>query len=196
MQHEVWQVEPDEGSYGLGLIGKRVGDRLLWGHSGGYPGHITRTLFDPQDRLAVSVFTNAIDGPAGELAEGVVRLVDLAARQDAPDADAATRARFTGRYANLWGVLDVADLGGRLFALDPGEAEPARTRPRCGSRTTGALRDRRGQPRATTRRGRADFTFDGDGAVKSVQGGGGTSYRPLAAHTRALAGLDRVRQLT
>jgi hypothetical protein len=38
----------------------------------------------------------------------------------APDA-----ARFTGRFASLWGVTDVAALDGRLFALDPTAPQPA-----------------------------------------------------------------------
>jgi len=60
-----------------------VAGRRLLGHGGGYPGHITRTLFDAQERFAVSVFTNAIDGPAAALARGVVRVLDLAARAQA-----------------------------------------------------------------------------------------------------------------
>ena len=161
MQHRQWDVSDTDGSYALGLMGQRVGERRLLGHSGGHPGHITRTLFDQAARLAVSVFTNAIDGPAAELTTGAVRILDLAAGAES-DSDAATRSRFCGRFAGLWGVLDVADLGGRLFALDPTEAEPA-----------APGYDAPGETMV--------FTFDGD-AVESVRGDGGTTRWPLEVY--------------
>lgn len=195
MQHGQWQVSDSDGSYALGLMGQQVGERRLLGHSGGYPGHITRTLFDPSARLAVSVFTNAIDGPAAELATGVVRIVDLAGEAGRPDADEATRARFCGRFASLWGVLDVADLGGRLYALDPAEPEPAT------HATPLAVEDER-TLRVVDLPGRAapgydapgetlDYAFEGD-AVASVRGLGGTTRWPLETYTETVRGRDRV----
>ncbi|MQA33892.1 serine hydrolase domain-containing protein [Modestobacter roseus] len=110
--------------YGLGMDLKTVGERRLVGHSGGYPGHITRTWLDPEAQLVVSVLTNCLEGPADVLARGLVGLVDLAlaAPEDAAGADLA---RFSGRFANLWGVTDVALLGGRLVLLHPGSTAPA-----------------------------------------------------------------------
>ncbi len=195
MQHPHWEVSGTDGSYALGLMGQRIGERRLLGHSGGYPGHITRTLFDPAARLAVSVFTNAIDGPAAELTTGVVRIVDLAVAQGEPDADARTRARFCGRYASLWGVLDVADLGGRLFALDPGEAEPAThaTALRVEDDRTLRVVDLPGRaaPGYDAPGETMVFTFDGD-AVQSVRGNGGTTRWPLEAYRATIAGRTRV----
>ena len=49
---------------------------------------------DPVDRLAVSVLTNAVDGPALALASGIVRLVDLAA---AGDSDATVPFEGSGK---------------------------------------------------------------------------------------------------
>jgi CubicO group peptidase (beta-lactamase class C family) len=192
MRRVEWEVPPEEGAtYGLGLAGTRVGDRRLVGHGGGWPGHITSTLFDPVARLAVSVFTNAIDGPASSLAEGVVRLVDLAASQDETDADTATRARFVGRYANLWGVLDVADLGGRLFALDPTQPEPTATALALRVEDDATLRIVSSPGYGAPGEALA-YTFDEDGSVRSVRGNGGTTSVPLAVHQARLAGLSRV----
>jgi D-alanyl-D-alanine carboxypeptidase len=112
--------------YGLGLDLRTVGGRRLIGHSGGYPGHITRTWIDPEAQVVVSVLTNAIDGPADALARGLVALLDLASA--APEGEhppAAELERYTGRFANLWGTLDIALLGGRLVLLHPGAPEPA-----------------------------------------------------------------------
>jgi CubicO group peptidase (beta-lactamase class C family) len=134
MQNRVWTVEGEgEGDYGLGTGILDVGGRRLCGHGGGWPGHITRTFFDPEARLAVAVATNAIDGPAAEIAAGSVRIVDLAARNAArtqrdgdgvgPDRPDAAQ-RLCGRYASLWGVHDVALLGDRLVGLSPTLPEP------------------------------------------------------------------------
>lgn len=117
----------EAGRYGLGMIISKVGERRLVGHSGGYPGHITRTFIDPVDQLVVSVLTNCVGGPAESLATGVVKLLNLAA--DAPagtqvpsDIDAQ---RFCGNFANLMGVLSISLLGGRLVAYFPAAPDPA-----------------------------------------------------------------------
>jgi D-alanyl-D-alanine carboxypeptidase len=113
--------------YGLGFDLRTAGERQLIGHSGGYPGHITRTWIDPGAQLVVSVLTNAIDGPADVLARGLFALLDLAlaAPEDDGRPPAAELQRYTGRFANLWGVTDVASLGGRLVLLHPNAPEPA-----------------------------------------------------------------------
>jgi hypothetical protein len=108
-----------------------VGDRNLVGHSGGYPGHITLTLIDPVGKLVVSVLTNAIDGPAEDLAVGLVKLIDVALKPRAevapPPADSPPLGSSTGRFANLWGVVDVAELGGRLVLVRPTATDPLPT---------------------------------------------------------------------
>jgi D-alanyl-D-alanine carboxypeptidase len=113
--------------YGLGLDLDTVGERKLIGHSGGYPGHITRTWIDPDARVVVSVLTNCVDGPADVLARGLFGLLDLAlsAPDDAGRPPAEDLHRYTGRFANLWGVTDVALLGGRLVLTHPSAPEPA-----------------------------------------------------------------------
>lgn len=119
-----------QASYGLGLIAAKVGDRATVGHSGGFPGQITRTLLDPASGLVVCVLTNAIDGPAEALAAGVINLIDLLSK-DAADWQALPEGvtvedldRLTGRYLSLWGVTDVVRGGDRLVALDPTTPSP------------------------------------------------------------------------
>lgn len=116
------------GRYGIGLDLHTIGDREVVGHSGGYPGHITRTYVDPAARLVVSVLTNAIDGPADALAVGLIKLVDLALNPPAgapePAADARPLAAYTGRFGALWGITDIAELGGRLLLLHPAAPDP------------------------------------------------------------------------
>ncbi|MET1005431.1 MAG: serine hydrolase domain-containing protein [Propionibacteriaceae bacterium] len=120
------------GGYGWGLGVEDIDDTRFVGHGGGYPGHITKTLLDPSTGLVVSVLTNAIDGPASNLARGVVQLVQGARRHaeessgksEQTAAAAAEALDWTGRYASTWGVLDIALVGGRLLGLDPTEWAP------------------------------------------------------------------------
>jgi CubicO group peptidase (beta-lactamase class C family) len=178
--------------YGLGLDLRTVGERELVGHSGGFPGHITRTWIDPAAQVVVSVLTNAVDGPADALARGLLALLDLALA--APDADrrppAAQLERFTGRFANLWGLTDVALLGGRLLLLHPSAPEPADEYAELTVDGQDTLRletvDGFGSPGETV-----EYEWAADGTVGRVRAGGMSSW-PLevfrARRTAQIAG--------
>lgn len=175
LRHREWDVKKAESGYGLGVSLNQVGEHELFGHGGGFPGHITRTLACPQRRVVASVLTNAIDGPAEPLALALFQLMDLAAsatHRPAPDG-----ARFAGRFATLWGVQDVALLDGRLFLLNPTVANPAddpvalevldRSRLKLvsgpGGASVGEL---------------MHYEFAPDGTVRSVRGGSGMTMHP------------------
>ncbi|WP_411731624.1 serine hydrolase domain-containing protein [Paeniglutamicibacter sp.] len=119
--------------YGLGFIVQKVAGRLTFGHSGGYPGHITRSWAVPETGVVLSMLTNAVDGPATAWGEALFALAALA-EAPVPDSwasvDPAVLRRFTGRFASLWDVVDIAELGGKLYWLAPGEApKPEIARP-------------------------------------------------------------------
>jgi CubicO group peptidase (beta-lactamase class C family) len=177
LQHQWWEVDrtPDSG-YGLGFAVTKVGDRQLLGHGGGFPGHITRTLFDPDARLVVAVLTNAIDGPAQELANSVVKLIDLAALL-APAEDVG-QSRFCGRFANLWSVVDVASLSGRLLLLDPQAPDPTEQVSDLAVADDTTLRLTAG-PGYSSVGEPMTYTFGTDGGVVSVSGPGGLTMWPL-----------------
>ncbi len=145
MQRPVWTgLSPNapQDGYGYGTTVRHYDGHRMVGHSGGYPGHITRTLWDPNEGLAIAVLTNAIDGPAEELAAGIVKLLDKARTLEpkvplssglvnsaallSPAASSKEIAlgSFTGRFAGLWGVTDVCILGGKLFASSPVTPSP------------------------------------------------------------------------
>jgi CubicO group peptidase (beta-lactamase class C family) len=126
MRQVQWRID-DDVSYGLGLSITRINGRTYYGHSGGYPGHITISKLDRERRLAVSVLTNTNDGPAAILCEGILRLIDLALTEKARTEPRKRKKlkRFEGRFASLWGVTDVANLGGRLYMMIPTAQNPA-----------------------------------------------------------------------
>jgi CubicO group peptidase (beta-lactamase class C family) len=128
MRQPQW-ILSDESQYGFGLSISKVNGRTYYGHSGGYPGHITMSKLDLDRKLSISVFTNSNDGPAEQLTRAILCLIDLAldakgeARTEPKPAE--DLARFEGRFASLWGLTDVVNLGGRLYLLDPALANPA-----------------------------------------------------------------------
>jgi CubicO group peptidase (beta-lactamase class C family) len=180
MQHQWWEVDrtPDSG-YGFGFAVTKVGERRLLGHGGGFPGHITRTLFDPDARLVVSVLTNAIDGPAQELANGVVKLIDLAA--SLPAAEDTGQERFCGRYANLWSVFDVASLSGQLVLLNPQVADPSELFSDLVVAGDTTLRVSAGPGYGSVGEPMS-YTFSDDGQVLSISGPGGLTMWPIDAY--------------
>lgn len=190
MQHEEWSDGGnDDGYYGLGMSIDKVQERRLVGHGGGYPGMITRTVFDPKAKLAVSVLTNAIDGAAEELAYGIVKLIGAA--EDTVDEPVGEEAdRFCGRFVSLWGVLDVVRIGGRLRGIRPTQGDPVslpvtfeiagdnrlRVIESPGSGAPGEL---------------VTYQFDGD-TVRSITGPGGMTCYPEAEFSRRIGETSRV----
>lgn len=122
MQRPYWTVEGMD-SYGLGMQVTTIGKRRVAGHSGGFPGHTTRTYLDSRDRLAISILTNETDGKATDLTKSAIRLINLALEQK-PAEDSALD-RYTGRFGDLWGYTDIVRLGNQLFDIPPEADDPA-----------------------------------------------------------------------
>lgn len=176
MQQPLWANGDGRSHYGLGMAISKIGDRTLVGHSGGFPGFITMTLVDPQARITVSALTNAIDGPAGQLAQGAFHLINLAAKPPVANAPLSERLRrFTGRYATYFSVVDIVVLGGRLYMISPTSADPASGATPLAYvdeqtlRVDGGNGGSYGEPVA--------FTFDRAGTVTSMRLG--SKYVPL-----------------
>jgi hypothetical protein len=115
MQHLQWEAEnvSEKGGYGLGFDISFINDHEAFGHGGGFPGHSTKTLCDPEDGLVITVLTNAIDGWSGYMAKNVVKLIDFFQdKWQAPDKELEA---CEGRYMDLFLCINVMALGGRLY---------------------------------------------------------------------------------
>ncbi len=110
-----------EGYYGLGIIGGRTGGWDWFGHSGGFPGVITRTTMIPSKELTVSLLTNSADRLAAGLGDGVLHILQAFEKNGAPPR--AHRA-WAGRWWSLWGVLDMVPMGDKVFVATPAFPNP------------------------------------------------------------------------
>ncbi len=107
--------------YGLGIIRGTTGCTAWFGHSGAFPGYITRTCVLPSLDVAFSVLTNAIDGPAQQWADGAIDILATFSRHGAPKG--STR-RWIGRWWNTWGACDLVPVGNRVLVARPSLTTP------------------------------------------------------------------------
>ncbi|HEY2273294.1 MAG TPA: serine hydrolase domain-containing protein [Jatrophihabitantaceae bacterium] len=175
-RHWHWQIKQGERHYGHGMSLDRIADIDLFGHTGGYPGHITASFADANEGWVVSAFTNSIDGAASQLGSGFFHLRNLARKAEHETSDDSA-VRFTGRFASLWGVQDVIRLDGRLFAVDPTAPEPADEAVALEVADDSSLRIVGGRG-GNSYRELMRYEFGPDGIV-SVRGDSGMSLRPF-----------------
>lgn len=128
MQRTQWRVpnSKENQEYGLGFEMNYVGSRKLFGHGGGFPGHITRTMCDANEQLVVVVLTNCIDGEAKMMTKGIISIIDHFQSSSAKLSDATIEKleRFEGRYMNLWCITEVVRKGNKLIAVNPNTWNP------------------------------------------------------------------------
>jgi CubicO group peptidase (beta-lactamase class C family) len=123
MTRPQWQdaFSPEPRSYGLGTISGTFDGWPWFGHSGGFPGYITRTAAVPEQDLAISVLTNAADGLSHQFLDGVLAI--LKRFHDDGPATKAT-ADWTGRWWSLWGATDLVPVGDKVLLALPGMFNP------------------------------------------------------------------------
>jgi len=172
--------------YGLGTICGTLADWDWCGHSGGFPGTITRTVSVPAQGLTVSVLTNAADGLSHGWLEGVLHLLRTHALRGAP---ARKEAAWAGRWWSLWGALDLVPVNGRVLVANPALLNPLQdaSEVEVTGRRDGAAHGRivlaggymsHGEP--------ARVVFDGRGRPAQFWLGG-TCYLPEAKIAKELA---------
>lgn len=104
MQRKQWEVEGEHGdAYGLGLDVAQRGQRTLRGHSGGFPGYVTRSWFDEKDGLVVTVLCNAHGSRPAVMAKAIIDLID----EFGDAAPKAEHRKFEGRFGGMHGTYQV-----------------------------------------------------------------------------------------
>lgn len=72
------QFEYKTTKWGYGFIHYSFNDTLFLGHSGGYPGFITLSGFNPDKELSIALFTNTGKPPIAEMFTGIVSFLQFA----------------------------------------------------------------------------------------------------------------------
>lgn len=192
-----WQVEGTDRKYGLGFEVIDIAGRRIVGHSGGFPGFITRSCLDPDTGLSLSVLTNCIDGPATELLTASYKLLALATGLHRGDPGheghegQVDLTRFEGGFADVWGRIDVLRFGDRLWLADLAEPDPADNPAELRAESDDRLRVVGGTGFGSY--GEAmRYEYDDSGRVRAVRGPGGITRRPSAAFDAWFAEQDRI----
>ena len=127
--HRVQWIQKDwQSGWGLGFSVTHVGGKDYVGHIGILSGYRTAISFLPEERTGVIVLSNADDGhPSFYVRQVFVLLGGSLGHTAVPEpvvqAD-PTWTRYTGRYRNTWGDMDVRLLDGNLVIVDPEADEP------------------------------------------------------------------------
>ncbi len=130
MQRLHWQLrsggKPASDGYGLGMrVNELEGNIATFGHAGGFPGFITRSIARPQDKLVVVVLTNCIGGPAVLINKGIYSILDFFAQHSVDTDTHKELTKFEGRFADLFTIVDVVATGrDALVAADPSSWQP------------------------------------------------------------------------
>jgi CubicO group peptidase (beta-lactamase class C family) len=107
--------------YGLGIISGSLDGWDWFGHAGGLQGYISRTSVLPDQELALSVLTNAVDGLAHFWLDGAIHILRAFAQNGAPLRKVSG---WAGRWWTLWGAIDLVPMGGKVMVAIPAYFSP------------------------------------------------------------------------
>ncbi len=125
MQRRAWgytNTPSTSMAYGLGVNVEQCADgTALIGHSGRFPGLVSRTRLRTRDHVVVSVMANARDAAPDEMARSILAIID--AFGDEQQASAKLR-RFEGRFANQYNIYQVVATRHGLQLINPNTWQP------------------------------------------------------------------------
>jgi CubicO group peptidase (beta-lactamase class C family) len=107
--------------YGLGIVSGKTAEWEWFGHSGAFQGFASRTMALVEPGLAVSVVTNAVDGPTDQWLDGTINILTCFAKRGAPTGEVRD---WTGRWWSLWGAIDLVPMGGKVMVAVPALPNP------------------------------------------------------------------------
>ena len=129
MQRLHW-IDPEwNRGFGLTFMIYKTPDRVLVGHSGGYPGFRTSTFVSVREKLGVIVFTNSLDaqpypGQPLSIADRAFKWVGGAIAEARAEPESKSKrqkadySHLEGTYRHVWGDSHVMELDGELVVID------------------------------------------------------------------------------
>jgi D-alanyl-D-alanine carboxypeptidase len=107
----------ERGEYGLGFEIDYVDRKKVFGHGGGFPGHITKTIVYPKNKLVVTVLTNSLGSGASYIAKGIMSTINYAHENNKPTKK--DFLRYEGRFMSIWSAMDFVSVEGKLIVAQP-----------------------------------------------------------------------------
>lgn len=112
---------PKDTNYGLGFVCEEYGSRTLNGHSGGMPGHSSRSLFDKQEGIVVSIMTNSLAGQPANLQTGVWHIIDFYKEHY---TDNNPLQNYQGCFYSLWSLNHFVPAKDKIYVSEPKALKP------------------------------------------------------------------------
>jgi CubicO group peptidase (beta-lactamase class C family) len=107
--------------YGLGIMSGRMAEWDWFGHSGRFQGFASRTAVLSDTAIAVSLVTNAVDGPTDRWLDGVIHILASFAKYGAPTGNVRD---WAGRWWAVLGAIDLLPMGGKVMIAAPSLPNP------------------------------------------------------------------------
>jgi CubicO group peptidase (beta-lactamase class C family) len=107
--------------YGLGIVSGKTAEWEWFGHSGAFQGFASRTLALPEPGLAISLVTNAVDGPTDRWLDGAIHILACFAKRGAPTGEVRD---WASRWWSPWGAVDLVPMGGKVLIAAPSLPSP------------------------------------------------------------------------
>lgn len=129
MQRQQFSKGPSQ--WGLGFeLGSNANAKLV-GHSGGYPGFLSRSGFDPGNNLTIVVLTNSSDSTPGLLYEGISSIIHYVHKQrpklKGGKDDHELLDELSGYYRSRWGVSGIQRVSDGAISFMPSHTYPTET---------------------------------------------------------------------
>lgn len=130
--HRVRMMENDwTRGNAIGFAVNKTGDKLYIGHGGRYPGYLTQTTIQLDDKVGVIVLTNGNDSDPGEIAQHLMQIVGSAVAKASAISKPAipwepSWSRFAGTYRTVFSESAVVEMNQQLVLFDPTGVNPER----------------------------------------------------------------------
>lgn len=108
--------------YGLGYWLYDTAGCKMYGHSGGFQGFISMMGLNDEHKTGIVVLTNAIDGPAIELANTMMAI--LRKTEETSEKKEEDLKEYEGVYESVWGEIQIVNINHELISTMPLQRNP------------------------------------------------------------------------
>jgi D-alanyl-D-alanine carboxypeptidase len=128
MRRVQWVRDGFTGDWGLGYETWKINQRRVYGHGGSFQGYKSRFAFDPENKIGLVIFVNAMEGPAQSLVDGAWQVIDYVISHFAELEQALfpleNGEKYEGVYRTIWGDTTIAAVSKSLLFYQSNAQNP------------------------------------------------------------------------